>query len=78
MIAVDNIPGLPRVAEATAIKLLDKFGWDWDGVVKAYESKGLTEKDAILTKRLTSMEQWTPKKGVKLWKPKKNSTHKHR
>ncbi len=70
---VDGIPGLPRVAEKTAIKLLDEFGWDWEGVVKAYKSKGLTEKDAILTRRLIGMDQLhTTKNGnwkVKLFKP---------
>jgi len=65
----DNIKGLPRVAEKTAIKMLDEFGWNWDGVVKAYESKGMTEKDAVFTRRLTDMTQYSPKKGVKLWKP---------
>ena len=65
----DSILGLPRVAEKTAIKLLDEFGWDWSGVVASYESKGLTEKDAILTRRLIGMDQWHPKKGITLWKP---------
>ena len=68
---VDGIRALPRVGEKTAIKLLDEHGWTWEGVVKSYESKGLTEKDAILTRRLVDMTQWSPKKGVKLWKPKK-------
>lgn len=67
----DNIKGLPRVAHATAIKLLDKHGWNWDGVVAAYKEKGMSEEDAILTRRLVGMDQWSPKKGVKLWQPKK-------
>jgi len=54
---IDNIAGLPRVGEKTAMKLLDEFGWNWQGVVKAYESKGLSEKDAIFTLQLTSMRQ---------------------
>lgn len=29
----------------------------------------LTEKDAILTRRLVDMSQWSPKKGLRLWKP---------
>ena len=79
----DNIDGIYGVAEITAIKLLDKYGWDWNGVVQAYVnadrpdpsdkkkrlSWGLTEEDAILARRLTSMRQWTPKKGVRLWLP---------
>lgn len=75
------IDGIPRtdgtrkpykVTEKLAIELLDEFGWDWNGIVKAFESKGFSEKEALLTRRLTSMEQWSPKKGVKLWKPSKN------
>ena len=66
---VDNIKGLPRVGEATARKLLDEHGWSWDGVLKAYESKGLGKKDMLLNARLVLLTQWTPKKGVKLWKP---------
>jgi DNA polymerase-1 len=69
--SVDNIKGIPGVGHPTAVKLLDKYGWDWNGVVAAYKEKGLTEKDAILSRRLICLDQWTPKKGVKLWKPKK-------
>ena len=65
----DNIDGIRGVGEATAIKLLDYYGWNWEGVVKIYESKGLTLDDAILCKRLTFMQQWTPKKGVVIWQP---------
>ncbi len=60
-----------KVTEKLAIALLDEFGWDWDGIVKAYKSKGFGEKEAILTRRLICMRQWSPKKGVKLWKPSK-------
>ena len=68
----DYIEGLPRVGHATAIKLLDKYGWNWAGVIAVYESKGMTEKDAFLSRRLIGLDLWTPKKGVKLWKPKRN------
>jgi 5'-3' exonuclease len=68
---VDNIRGIPRVAEITAIKMLERYGWDWNGVVAAYKERALTEGDAIFTRRLICMNQWTPKKGVRLWKPKK-------
>lgn len=64
---VDNIIGIPKVGEKTAIKLLDKFGWCWSGVVKAYESNGLTESDAVLNRRLVDMNQWSPDGGVALW-----------
>lgn len=73
----DNIDGIAGVGEATAIKLLDKYGWDWNGVVQAYinaekpkgVSQNLTVDDAILARRLVCMRQWTPKKGVQLWQP---------
>ena len=65
--STDGIPGIPGVGMKTAEKLLAEFGESWSGVVKAYESRGLTEEDAILTRRLVCMGQWTPKKGVKLW-----------
>jgi 5'-3' exonuclease len=65
--AGDGIPGIPRVGEKTAIKLLDEFGWDEAGVIKAYESKGLTADDALLTMRLVRLDQWHPKKGVRLF-----------
>ena len=72
---VDNIKGIPRVGHATAIKLLEEFGWSWAGVVAAYKSKGLTEEDAILTKRLVSMDQIKPRKDgkwkLKMFKPEK-------
>jgi hypothetical protein len=67
----DNIKGIHRVGEKTAMKLLDKNGWDWNGVVKTYEEKGLTEEDAVLCRRLICLRQWTPKKGVKLFTPPK-------
>lgn len=65
----DNIKGMPRVGHTTAEKLLERFGADWLGVVAAYASKGLTETDAVLTRRLVGMDQWSPKKGVRLWNP---------
>lgn len=61
---VDNIKGIPKVGMKTATKLLDEFGHNWDGVVKAYESKGLTRDDAVLTRRLVDMSLWTPEFGV--------------
>ena len=63
----DGIVGIDGVAEITAIKLLDEHGWNWQGVVQSYFAKGYTAKDAILTRRLTSLKQWHPKKGLKLF-----------
>ena len=71
----DGIPGIPGVGEVNARKLLKEFGWTWEGVVKAYDSKGLSEADAILTRRLVGMDQaHLTKKGkwkCKLWTPQK-------
>lgn len=38
-------------------------------VLKKIRAANLTEKDAILTRRLIGLDQWTPEGGVKLWKP---------
>lgn len=78
--STDNIAGINGIGEIKAIKLLDKYGWDWNGVVQSYlnaekpkgVSQNLTIDDAILCRRLICMRQWTPKKGIKLWQlPKK-------
>ena len=72
----DNIAGIEGIGEAKAIKLLDKYGWDWDGVVQAYVnadrpdpqnkkkrlSWGLTIDNAILARRLICMRQSFPRK----------------
>ena len=50
--ATDGYQGIKGVGPKTAIKLLDKHGWDWEGVVKIYKSKDMTEEDALLTARL--------------------------
>ena len=71
--ATDGYAGLKGVGPKTAIKLLDKHGWNWEGVVKSYESKKQTEEDALLTARLAYILQhhnyinetitlWTPTK----------------
>lgn len=71
--ATDGYAGLKGVGPKTAVKLLDKHGWNWEGVVAAYEAKGLAEEDALLTARLAYILQdedynngdiilWTPGK----------------
>jgi len=64
----DNIKGVAGVAEKTATKLLDEHGWNWNGVLEIYKSKGYCIQEAILTRQLVSMNQWSPKKGLKLFK----------
>lgn len=75
MIPMDVLPeGRKRqpfkVTEALAIKLLDEHGWSWDGVLRAYQAKGFGLKEMVLNARLILLNQWSPKKGVKLFKYK--------
>lgn len=65
----DDIPGIFNVGEAKAEKAL-AGDYSWESVVRVYKQYGETEKEALITKRLVSLEQWTPKKGVRLWQPK--------
>jgi DNA polymerase-1 len=69
--ATDGYAGLKGVGPKTAIKLLDKHGWDWEGVVKIYESKDMTEEDALLTARLAYiLRKENIKEGkIVLWTP---------
>ena len=67
----DGYQGLKGVGPKTAVKLLDKHGWDWDGVVAAYKSKGSDEYHALLTARLAYIlrQQNFDNGKVILWKP---------
>ena len=69
----DGYQGIKGVGPKTAVKLLDKHGWDWNGVVKTYESKGLDEEDALLTARLAYIlrKQNYVNGKLKLWEPTK-------
>jgi hypothetical protein len=79
MIPVEGLPKGQRqpfkLTEPMAIKLLDEFGWNWDGVVKIYESKGFSEKEATLNRQLICLNQWSPDEGVILWKSKKHEVY---
>lgn len=71
--ATDGYAGLKGVGPKTAVKLLDKHGWNWEGVVASYKSKDLTEDDALLTARLAYIlqhEDYTDGK-ITLWTPSK-------
>ena len=78
--AVDNIPSLPKVGLPTAEKLMDKYGWSWvdmlsiftDGtkVLGKAERENFSKKYFVTMTRLVCMSQWTPKKGIRLWKLK--------
>ncbi len=69
--STDNIDGIVGVGLKTAEKLLNIHGWDWNGVKLAYQSKGLQEADALLTRNLVDMTIWSPKEGIKLWELEK-------
>jgi DNA polymerase-1 len=69
--ATDGYQGLKGVGPKTAVKLLDKHGWDWEAIVKIYESKDMTEEDALLTARLAYILRTENFKDGKiiLWQP---------
>lgn len=48
----DGIPGIPGVGMKTAQKILEKGGYTWDTVVKAYEKAKLSEETALTMARL--------------------------
>lgn len=77
----DGIAGLHRVGPKTAKKILGDSVNDkelWDKVVEAYEARGYSKADAILTMQLVNMHQVTwdgSKYSLKLWEePNENDT----
>jgi DNA polymerase-1 len=74
--AVDGYPGCPGVGPVRAKKLLADADIDsaWGIIVKAYEKKGLTEKDALIQARvariLRSEDYNFVNKTPILWVPK--------
>lgn len=69
---VDGIPAIAGIGLVKAKNHLEKVGYSWDEALKFYISKG-HDKDYMQTMvRLVAMNQWTPKKGVQLWKLKDN------
>jgi DNA polymerase-1 len=72
----DGYAGLKGVGPKTAEKILDKGGATWETVVAAYESKGLTEEEALLTARLARIlragDYDHKTKEVTLWEPTKH------
>jgi DNA polymerase-1 len=69
----DFYPGAKGIGAKTAQKILDK-DCSWEAVVRAYESKGLTEEDALtmarVAKILTRHEYNLSTHEVLLWNPK--------
>jgi len=71
--STDNIRGCPGIGPKKAIKALagKETAYDrWDAVVKCFEQKNLTAKDAIRDRRLVDMHQVEPDgKGGYKWVP---------
>lgn len=85
--STDGYAGCPGIGPKSAAKLLDPFMDDdrkkfedhfdvrgaWQAVVETYESKGLTEADALLNARVARICRHTDydytKKEVRLWTP---------
>jgi 5'-3' exonuclease len=53
----DGYAGVPGYGIKTAAKLFEKEGYFWDTIVGAFESKGMTEDDALLNARLAKILQ---------------------
>jgi len=69
----DGYKGCPGIGKVKADKLLDGLKTErelWEAVVTAYESKGLTEEDAVWTMRLANMHQFDGE-NVNYWEPPK-------
>lgn len=72
----DGYGGVPTIGIKRAITLFEKNGWTWETVVSAYESKDLTEEDALLNARLAKIlqaENYDEKTGTIIyWTPTTN------
>jgi len=64
----DGIPSIAGVGLKTAEKLMAKHGSSWANIVSIFEDKGYTKEYMLTMTRLVCMSQWTPKKGITLWK----------
>ena len=53
----DGYAGVPGYGVKTASKYLEAEGYTWETIVKAFESKGMTEDDALLNARLAKILQ---------------------
>ena len=53
----DGYAGAPGYGVKTAAKLFEKDGYYWETIVEAFESKGLTEEDALTNARLAKILQ---------------------
>jgi DNA polymerase-1 len=51
----DGYSGVPGIGVKRAVALFDEEGYTWDVVVKAFESKGLDEEEALINARLAKI-----------------------
>ena len=69
----DGYSGVPGIGVKRAETLFKKEGYSWETVVKAFESKDLTEEDALVNARLAKIltidDYDLKKKQVRLWSP---------
>lgn len=53
--STDGYSGAPGFGVKTSAKFFSDYGYTWDSVVRAFESKGLTEVDALRNARLAKI-----------------------
>ena len=53
----DGYAGVPGYGVKTAAKYLEAEGYTWEMIVKAFESKGMSEEDALVNARLAKILQ---------------------
>ena len=74
----DGYGGVPGIGVKRAETLFNKEGYSWKTVVKAFESKDLTEDDALVNARLARIltidDYDFTKKKTRLWTPSTNYT----
>lgn len=67
---IKGVPGLGAAKAGNFVHIDNTELENWNGLVLAFESKGLSVIDAIMTMRLINMKQYNPEtKEVKLWTP---------
>lgn len=69
--STDGYSGAPGFGVKTSTKFFADYGYTWNSVVQAFESKGLTEKDALMNARLAKILTADDYDGTKpiLWSP---------
>lgn len=67
---IKGVPGLGHAKAGNFVSIDNTELENWNGLVKAFESKGLGKIDALITMRLVNMHQYDPiTKEVNLWMP---------